>query len=182
MALPLWFLLTVLVLGATLDRNGLRPGRYLVTKDGLVIMASEAGVLEIEPEQIKEKGRLAPGKIFVVDMEKGRIVRDNEVKKPAVSRQTPYRRWLNIHKIELSGLLQAPRDASYDPDTMTYIMQTFGYTYEDVRKIIVPMAVNAQEPVGSMGNDSALAVLSESPILLYDLFPSAFRPGHQSSP
>lgn len=160
-------------IGATLDRNGLRPGRYLVTKDGLFIMASEAGVLEIEPEQIKEKGRLAPGKILVVDMEKGRIVRDNEVKS-RVSRQTPYRRWLNSHKIELSGLLQAPRDASYDPDTMTYIMQTFGYTYEDVRKIIVPMAVNAQEPVGSMGNDSALAVLSESPILLYDYFRQLF--------
>lgn len=160
-------------IGATLDRNGLRPGRYTVTKDGLVVMASETGVIDIQPDQILEKGRLAPGKVFVVDVARGRIIRDNEVKS-RISLKVPYRRWLSEEKIELSGLLQAPRKAKYDPKTLSFIMRTFGYSYEDIRKIIVPMATNGQEPVGSMGNDSPVPVLSEKPVLLYDYFRQHF--------
>ncbi|MCD6342826.1 MAG: glutamate synthase large subunit [Spirochaetaceae bacterium] len=160
-------------IGATLDRNGLRPGRYTVTKDGLVIMASETGVIEVDSKNILEKGRLAPGKIFVVDTAIKRIVRDNEVKSH-ICRQSPYRRWLSEEKIELAGLLQAPRDADYDPETLRLKMRAFGYSYEDIHKIIVPMATNGQEPIGSMGNDSPLAVLSEKPVLLYDYFRQHF--------
>ncbi|RLW70159.1 MAG: glutamate synthase large subunit [spirochete symbiont of Stewartia floridana] len=160
-------------IGATLDRNGLRPGRYTVTKDGLVVMASEAGVIDIAPANILEKGRLAPGKIFVVDIKRGRIVLDNEVKSH-VSRRQPYRRWLSEYKIELSGLLQAPRHTEYDPEKLSSIMRTFGYSYEDIRKILIPMATNAQEPVGSMGNDSPVPVLSRTPVLLYDYFRQQF--------
>ena len=160
-------------IGATLDRNGLRPGRYTVTKDGLVIMASETGVIEVESSNILEKGRLAPGKIFVVDTAIRRIVRDNEVKSH-ICRQSPYRRWLSEEKIELAGLLQTPRDAEYDPETLRIKMRAFGYSYEDIRKIIVPMATNGQEPIGSMGNDSPLPVLSEKPVLLYDYFRQHF--------
>ncbi|OQX29326.1 MAG: glutamate synthase large subunit [Spirochaeta sp. LUC14_002_19_P3] len=160
-------------IGATLDRNGLRPGRYTVTKDGLVVMASETGVLDFEASQIVEQGRLAPGKLFVVDVEKGRLVRDSEVKS-RVSRRSPYRRWLSEEKIELSGLLQAPRRARYNPQNLSGILRAFSYSYEDIRKIIIPMAVNGQEPVGSMGNDSPLPVLSERPVLLYDFFRQHF--------
>jgi glutamate synthase (NADPH/NADH) large chain len=160
-------------IGATLDRNGLRPGRYTVTKDGLVIMASETGVIDVDPQNVLEKGRLAPGKIFVVDTRRKRIVRDNEVKSH-ISRRQPYRRWLSEEKIELSGLLQTPRTASYDPDTLRHTMRAFGYSYEDIRKVIVPMATNGQEPIGSMGNDSPLSVLSEKPVLLYDYFRQHF--------
>ncbi len=160
-------------IGATLDRNGLRPGRYTVTKDGMVIMASETGVIDVEPKNVLEKGRLAPGKIIVVDTKIKRIVRDNEVKSH-ISRRSPYRRWLSEEKIELTGLLQAPRDTKYDPDTLRHTMRAFGYSYEDIRKIIVPMATNGQEPIGSMGNDSPLAVLSETPVLLYDYFRQHF--------
>jgi len=160
-------------IGATLDRNGLRPGRYTVTKDGFVIMASETGVIEVDSKNILEKGRLAPGKIFVVDTKIKRLVRDNEVKSH-ICRQSPYRRWLSEEKIELAGLLQAPRDAEYDPETLRLKMRAFGYSYEDIRKIIVPMATNGQEPIGSMGNDNPLAVLSEKPVLLYDYFRQHF--------
>ena len=160
-------------IGATLDRNGLRPGRYTVTKDGLVIMASETGVIDVEPANVMEKGRLSPGKIFVVDTSIGRIVRDNEVKS-RISRMSPYRRWLSEEKIELSGLLQVPRSAKYDPDTLRATMRAFGYSYEDIRKVIVPMATNGQEPIGSMGNDSPLSVLSDKPVLLYDYFRQHF--------
>lgn len=160
-------------IGATLDRNGLRPGRYSVTKDGFVIMASETGVIEINPGNVKEKGRLTPGKIFVVDTERGRIVRDSEVKSH-ICRRKPYRRWLSDEKIELSGLLQVPRNTRYDPKTLSGILKLFGYSYEDIRKIIIPMATNSQEPVGSMGNDSPLAVLSDKPVLLYDYFRQHF--------
>ncbi len=160
-------------IGATLDRNGLRPGRYTVTKDGLAIMASETGVIDVEPKNVLEKGRLSPGKIFVIDTKIKRIVRDNEVKSH-ICRQSPYRRWLSEEKIELTGLLQAPRDAKYDPETLRLTMRIFGYSYEDIRKIIVPMATNGQEPIGSMGNDSPLSVLSEKPVLLYDYFRQHF--------
>ena len=160
-------------IGATLDRNGLRPGRYTVTKDGLVVMASEAGVIEISPHDVLEKGRLAPGKIFIVDTEQGRLVRDNEVKS-RISRSQPYRRWLSEEKIELSGLLQAPQDPKGDTEHLRHSLKAFGYSYEDIRKVIAPMATNGQEPLGSMGNDGPLAVLSEKPVLLYDYFRQHF--------
>ncbi len=160
-------------IGATLDRNGLRPGRYTVSRDGLVVMASEAGVIDFKPEEILEKGRLAPGKIFVVDVNRGRIIRDKEVKS-RISLKAPYRRWLSEEKIELSGLLQAPRKASYDPKTLSFIMRSFGYTFEDMKKIIIPMAQNGQEPVGSMGNDNPVPVLSKNPVLLFDYFRQHF--------
>lgn len=160
-------------IGATLDRNGLRPGRYTVTKDGMVIMASETGVIEVEPANVLEKGRLAPGRIFVVDTAAGRIVRDNEVKS-RISRRKPYRRWLSEEKIELAGLLQTPRDTKYNPGSLRHALRAFGYSYEDIKKIIVPMATNGQEPVGSMGNDSPPPVLSQTPVLLYDFFRQLF--------
>lgn len=160
-------------IGATLDRNGLRPGRYTVTKDGMVIMASEAGVIDVEPADVLEKGRLAPGRIFVVDTAAGRIVHDSEVKS-RVSRRRPYRRWLNEEKIELTGLLQTPRNTKYGSGSLRHALRAFGYSYEDIRKIIVPMATNGQEPVGSMGNDSPPPVLSQTPVLLYDFFRQLF--------
>ncbi|MBN2626181.1 MAG: glutamate synthase large subunit [Spirochaetales bacterium] len=160
-------------IGATLDRNGLRPGRYTVTRSGKVVMASETGVIEIDPEDVLEKGRLAPGKMFVVDTENHRVIKDNEIKS-MISRSKPYRRWLNEQKIELKGLLGAPRAVRHDKETLRERWKSFGYSYEDIRNIIAPMAQNGQEPLGSMGNDSPLPVLSEKPVLLYDYFRQLF--------
>ncbi|MBI9099574.1 MAG: glutamate synthase large subunit [Spirochaetaceae bacterium] len=160
-------------IGATLDRNGLRPGRYTITKSGKVVLASETGVIDVPPEDVLEKGRLAPGKMFLVDMEKNRVIRDNEIKN-YITRQQPYRRWLVENKIELKGLLETPGDVKYDSDTLRERLKAFGYTFEDIKQIVAPMANNAQEPVGSMGNDAALAVLSEKPQLLYDYFKQLF--------
>jgi len=160
-------------IGATLDRNGLRPGRYTVSKDGFVIMASETGVIDVEPANVLEKGRLAPGRIFVVDTATGRIIRDNEVKS-RISRRRPYRRWLSEEKIELAGLLQTPREIEYKAENLRHALRAFDYSYEDIQKIIVPMAANGQEPVGSMGNDSPPPVLSRTPVLLYDFFRQHF--------
>jgi glutamate synthase domain-containing protein 2/glutamate synthase domain-containing protein 1/glutamate synthase domain-containing protein 3 len=159
--------------GGTLDRNGLRPCRYLVTTDGLVVMASEAGVIEFEPDKIRQKGRLQPGKMFLVDTEEGRIITDPEIKSK-IARQKPYRRWLEENRIELRGLFDTPEVAVTDVDTLYLRMRVFGYMREEIRMIISPMAQNAQEPVGSMGNDAALAVLSSRPRLLYDYFKQLF--------
>ena len=160
-------------IGATLDRNGLRPGRYTVTRSGKVVMASETGVIDIDPEDVLEKGRLAPGKMFVVDTVNHRVIKDNEIKS-MISRSKPYRRWLNEQKIELKGLLGAPRAVHHNKETLSERWKSFGYTYEDIRNIIAPMAQNGQEPLGSMGNDSPLPVLSEKPVLLYDYFRQLF--------
>ncbi|MDC7234116.1 MAG: glutamate synthase large subunit [Spirochaetales bacterium] len=160
-------------IGATLDRNGLRPGRYTITKSGKVVLASEAGVIDIEPEDILENGRLEPGKMFLVDLNRHRVIRDNEIKS-IISRQKPYRRWLSEQKIELKGLHGAPRKIKHDSATLLERMKSFGYSFEDIRTVITPMASNSQEPVGSMGNDSPLAVLSEKPQLLYDYFKQLF--------
>ena len=140
-------------IGATLDRNGLRPGRYTITRSGKVVLASEAGVIDIAPEDILENGRLEPGKMFLVDLNQHRIIRDNEIKS-IISRQKPYRRWLSEQKIELKGLHGAPRKIKHDPETLLERMKSFGYSFEDVQKVIGPMATNSQEPIGSMGNDS----------------------------
>ena len=159
--------------GASLDRNGLRPARYVVTKSGKIVLASEIGVLNMRPEEVVEKGRLAPGKMLVVDMVKGRIVGDNEIKS-TVSRGNPYRRWLEKNKIELPGLFGAPGPVRAEPEALAMRQKIFGYTLEDCKMVIAPMAENAQEPVGSMGNDAALAVLSQRPQLLYNYFKQGF--------
>ncbi|MBT3276201.1 MAG: glutamate synthase subunit alpha, partial [Spirochaetales bacterium] len=159
--------------GATLDRNGLRPGRYVITKTGKIVLASEVGVLNFPPEYILEKGRLAPGKIFVVDTEKKRVLKDNEVKSK-ISRRQPYRHWLSRNKIELKGLLGVPGPVAVNRDRLPVIQRAFAYTMEDLKSVLAPMVENGQEPVGSMGNDSSLAVLSDRPQLLYNYFKQEF--------
>ena len=161
------------IIGGTLDRNGLRPCRYLVTTDGLAILASEAGVVEFPPEKIRRKGRLRPGHMFLVDTIEGRQISDNEIKSK-VARQKPYRRWLEENRIELRGLFDAPKPVHSDPETIAQRMRAFGYTSEELRMVLTPMAVNGQEAVGSMGNDTPLAVLSDKPKLLFNYFKQLF--------
>ena len=161
------------LIGGTLDRNGLRPCRYLVTTDGLAILASEAGVVEFPPEKIRSKGRLRPGHMFLVDTAEGRIITDNEIKSK-VARQKPYRRWLEENRIELRGLFDAPKLVRSDRETISQRMRMFGYTSEELKMILAPMALNGQEPVGSMGNDTPLAVLSDRPKLLFNYFKQLF--------
>jgi len=161
------------IVGGTLDRNGLRPCRWLVTTDGLVIMASEAGVIQIPPEKIRRKGRLQPGNMFIVDTVEGRIISDNEIKSK-IARQKPYRRWLDENKIELRGLFDVPKLLHTDINTLAQRLRLFGYTREELKMILLPMALNAQEPVGSMGNDTPLAVLSDKPKLLFNYFKQLF--------
>jgi glutamate synthase domain-containing protein 2/glutamate synthase domain-containing protein 3 len=161
------------IVGGTLDRNGLRPCRWLATTDGLVVMASEAGVIQFPPEKIRQKGRLKPGHMFLVDTTEGRIISDNEIKSK-IARQKPYRRWLDENKIELRGLFDLPKLVSTDTNTLAQRLRLFGYTREELKMILLPMALNAQEPVGSMGNDTPLAVLSDRPILLFNYFKQLF--------
>ncbi len=161
------------VLGGTLDRNGLRPCRYTVTKDGLVVLASETGVIEFPPSEVIKTGRLQPGKMFLVDTAEGRIIDDNEIK-GKISRQAPYRRWLNKNKIELRGLLGPSQATQPDSLTLTQNLQRFGYTREELKMVQIPMAVNGQEPIGSMGNDTPLAVLSDQPKPLFNYFRQKF--------
>ncbi|MCK5495809.1 MAG: glutamate synthase subunit alpha, partial [Hyphomicrobiaceae bacterium] len=161
------------ILGGMLDRNGLRPGRFVVTTDGIAIVASEAGVVDIAPDKIRRKGRLAPGKMFLVDTIEGRIVTNNEIKSK-IARQKPYRRWLTQNRIELRGLFDMPSDAKSDPQEVIKYQRAFGYTREELNGILTPMAVNGQEPIGSMGNDTPLAVLSDQPKLLFNYFKQLF--------
>jgi glutamate synthase domain-containing protein 2/glutamate synthase domain-containing protein 1/glutamate synthase domain-containing protein 3 len=160
-------------IGAVLDRNGLRPSRYYVTKDGLVVMASEAGVLDIPPENILTKGRLQPGRMFLVDTELGRIVDDDEIKRAICSEQ-PYRDWINEYMVHLSDLPEAPEVPEPDRKTLLQRQVAFGYTHEDERIILAPMARDGVEAMGSMGTDASLAVLSNKPRLLYDYFKQLF--------
>ncbi len=160
-------------IGAILDRNGLRPSRYYVTKDGLVVMASEAGVLDIAPEDIVTKGRLQPGRMFLIDTELGRIIEDEEIKREICSAR-PYRQWLNEHLVHLADLPDAPAVETPDHETLLQRQIAFGYTHEDERIILTPMARDGVEAIGSMGNDAALAVLSNKPRLLYDYFKQLF--------
>jgi glutamate synthase domain-containing protein 2/glutamate synthase domain-containing protein 1/glutamate synthase domain-containing protein 3 len=161
------------LVGGTLDRNGLRPARYVVTSDGLMVLASEAGVIDFPIERIQSKGRLQPGKMFLVDTEQGRIIVDNEVK-GKIARQKPYRRWLERNQIELRGLFGASSAVESDPETIALRLRAFGYTREELQMILVPMAANGQEPVGSMGTDTPLAVLSDRPKLLFEYFKQLF--------
>jgi len=160
-------------IGAVLDRNGLRPSRYYVTRDDLVVMASEAGVLDVPPEDVVRKGRLQPGRMFLVDTEQGRIIEDEEIKQKVAS-ERPYRLWLDEHLVTLADLPPAPEVPPPDHDTLLHRQIAFGYTFEDLRLLIQPMAASGVEAVGSMGNDSALAVLSTKPRLLYDYFKQLF--------
>ncbi len=162
------------IIGATLDRNGLRPSRYCVTKDERVIMASETGALPVDPTNIKEKGRLQPGKMFVVDMEQGRIISDEELK-GGICKQKPYDEWLNKHKIRLEEL-PAPRVmfTNMSTEQVFRYQKTFGYSTEDLENIIAPMATDGKEPIGSMGTDIPLAVLSDQPQHLSSYFKQLF--------
>jgi len=160
-------------IGAILDRNGLRPSRFYVTKDGLVIMASEAGVLDIPADQIAQKGRLQPGRMFLVDTEQGRIIEDEEIKQKLAT-ERPYRQWLNEHLVKLEDLSAAPSVPAPDHATLLHRQIAFGYTFEDQRIVLTPMARDGVEAIGSMGNDTPLAVLSNKPRLLYDYFKQLF--------
>jgi glutamate synthase (NADPH/NADH) large chain len=160
-------------IGAVLDRNGLRPSRYYVTRDDLVILASEAGVLDVPPEDVVEKGRLQPGRMFLVDTEQGRIIDDEEIKR-TIATQRPYREWLDEYLVHIDDLPAAPEVPAPDPDTLLQRQIAFGYTFEDERVVLTPMARDGVEAVGSMGNDTPLAVLSNRPRLLYDYFKQLF--------
>ncbi|MBI3028922.1 MAG: glutamate synthase large subunit [Candidatus Rokubacteria bacterium] len=161
------------VIGAVLDRNGLRPSRYYVTRDGLVVMASEVGVLDIPPENVLIKERLHPGRIFLVDTSQGRIIHDSEIKQ-ALAGEHPYRQWLKQHLVPLQELPPPPHVHEPDHETVLQRQLAFGYTHEDLRILMAPMARNGEEPVGSMGTDTSLAVLSNRPRLLYDYFKQLF--------
>ena len=161
------------LIGAKLDRNGLRPGRYVVTQGGLVIMASEAGVLPIKPEEVKMKGRLAPGRMLLVDTEQKRLISDEEIKKQLASRQ-PYAQWVKENQITLDQLPSPPRVQITDHDTILMRQRAFGYTDEDLKTILHPAALKAEEPVGSMGIDTPLACLSDQPQVLFNYFKQTF--------
>lgn len=158
--------------GGMLDRNGLRPARYLVTKKGWVLVASEVGVLDIQPEEIQEKGRLQPGKILLIDTETGKICRDQELKQQLADAH-PYRKWIQDNCIELDEL-KSGRKVTSRVDDFDCKLRVFGYSREDIDRIMVPMCTGGAEPVGSMGNDTPLAVLSTRPHLLYDYFRQQF--------
>lgn len=160
-------------IGAILDRNGLRPSRYYITKDDRVIMASEVGVLEVPADQIVQKGRLQPGRMFLIDTEEGRIIADEEIKQKA-AKEHPYREWLNKNLINLESLPEAPHVHEPDHETVLLRQQAFGYTFEDIRILMAPMGQLGVEPVGSMGTDTPLAVLSNKPQLLYNYFKQLF--------
>ncbi len=161
------------VIGATLDRNGLRPARYLVTKDDMVVCASETGVLQFKPEDIREKGRLQPGKMFLVDMTEGRIISDQELKERLYTRK-PYGAWLKENQINLDLLPEPPRIQGTDDATLLRRQRAFGYTDEDLKMILQPMGSSGDEPIGSMGTDTPLACLSEKPQLIFNYFKQLF--------
>jgi len=160
-------------IGATLDRNGLRPSRYYLTHDDRVIMASEVGVLPIEPDNVKLKGRLQPGKMFLIDFEQGRMIPDEELKHIFSSKQ-PYGEWLANQRIALSQLEPGQEPHSFDPDTLLQRMQAFGFTTETMQFMLLPLVREGRDPVGSMGNDAALACLSDKSRMLYDYFKQLF--------
>jgi glutamate synthase (NADPH/NADH) large chain len=161
------------VIGAVLDRNGLRPSRYYVTKDDMVVMASEVGVLDIPPEDVVIKDRLHPGRIFLVDMKQGRIIEDAELKSQ-FAQEHPYREWLDQNLISVQDLPSTDNVAGHDEETLLQRQQAFGYTHEDLRVLLAPKAAKGMEPIGSMGSDAALAVLSNRSRLLYDYFKQLF--------
>ena len=160
-------------IGAVLDRNGLRPSRYYVTKDDLVVMASEVGVLDIPAERVLQKGRLQPGRMFLIDTEEKRIVADEELKNK-IATEHPYRLWLRDNLLPLENLPEPPLVKEPDHGTVLQRQRAFGYTFEELRVLMQPMSKNGVEPVGSMGTDTPLAVLSSRPQLLYNYFKQLF--------
>ena len=165
------------VIGAVLDRNGLRPGRYWVTRDGLVVLASEVGVLDIDPGAVVRKGRLQPGRIFLADTVAGRIVEDEEVK-ASLAAEHPYEAWLHAGLVHLDDLPERWLPPGENTDLITS-QRMHGYTEEELRVILTPMARSGAEPVGSMGTDTPLAVLSSRPRLRLRLLQPAVRPGDE---
>jgi len=161
------------IIGAVLDRNGLRPCRYYITDDDRVIMASEAGVLPVEPQRVIQKGRLQPGRMFLIDTVQGRIVPDEEIKKE-LSSAKPYGDWVKTNQLLLKDLPEAPKPQPFDQASLLQCQQAFGYTYEDQRVILGPSARDGAQPLGSMGTDTPLAVLSNQPQLLYNYFKQLF--------
>ncbi|UAJ77924.1 glutamate synthase large subunit [Leifsonia sp. ZF2019] len=160
------------LVGATLDRNGLRPGRYVVTNDGLVVLASEIGVLDIEPSRVVRKGRLRPGRMFLVDTVAGRLIEDDEIKSE-LANGAPYGEWLDEGRINLKDLPEREHIV-HTPASITRRQRTFGYTEEEVRILLKPMATTGAEPLGAMGSDTPVAVLSDRPRLLFDYFTQQF--------
>ncbi|WP_051136617.1 glutamate synthase large subunit [Luteimicrobium xylanilyticum] len=160
------------LIGAVLDRNGLRPGRYWVTEDGLVVLASEAGVLDLDPSTIVRKGRLEPGRMFLVDTRQGRIVEDEEVK-AQLSAQRPYQQWVAENSVYLKDLPEREHVA-HSPASVQRRQRTFGYTQEELKIILTPMGENGAEPLGAMGSDTPIAVLSQRPRLIFDYFTQMF--------
>ena len=160
-------------IGALLDRNGLRPSRYSVTKDGYVIMSSETGVVDIMPENIEKHGRLEPGKMFLVDMNEGRIIEDNEIKSQIISKY-PYRKWLDENILYLKDIPYTGNKTPLEKLDLETRLRIFGYTEEDLKTIILPMCKNAKEAIGSMGTDTPLAVLSNKTQLLFNYFKQLF--------
>ena len=160
-------------IGALLDRNGLRPSRYTVTKDGYVIMSSETGVLEILPENVERHGRLEPGKMFLVNMDEGRIIEDDEIKKE-ITLKRPYKKWLKNNLLHLKDIPYTGNVTALENEDFETRMRIFGYTQEDLRTIISPMSTSGKEAIGSMGVDTPLAVLSDRPQLLYNYFKQLF--------
>lgn len=161
------------LIGATLDRNGLRPARYVITNDGRVVLASEIGVLDFEPSNIKEKGRLSPGRIFLVDTEEKAVRYDDEVK-AEVARRWPYRRWLDHNEFELAGFEDGPQPEPLSGKELQLFQRQFGWSDEDLRLLIAPMADSGKEPIGSMGDDTPLAVLSNQAPPLFNYFRQLF--------
>jgi glutamate synthase (ferredoxin) len=161
------------VIGALLDRNGLRPSRYTLTKSGFVIMSSEIGVLDIDPEDVIQHGRLEPGKMFLVDMNEGRIIEDEEVKKAVVTKR-PYQEWLDGNLVQLAQIPYTNNPIPTESIDFHTRQRLFGYTIEDLKTIINPMGTQGAEAISSMGNDTPLAVLSEQPQLLYNYFKQLF--------
>lgn len=160
-------------IGALLDRNGLRPSRYYVTKDDRVIMASEVGVLDVDPANIEQKGRLQPGRMFLVDFEQGRLIPDSELKNE-IATHRPYGEWLKNNRIDLSDLAEVDPPAPFDEEELLARLQAFGFTLETMQFMLIPLIKAKKDPLGSMGNDAALAVLSDKPRLLYDYFKQRF--------
>lgn len=160
-------------IGAVLDRNGLRPSRYSVTKDGYVIMSSEVGVVDLEPENIEMHGRLEPGKMFLVNMEEGRIVNDEEIKE-AIAIKHPYQKWLNKNLVHLKDIPYNDCPLFLNEASVQKRKAVFGYTLEDINTIILPMGKTAKEPLGSMGSDTPIAILSDRPQLIYNYFKQLF--------
>jgi hypothetical protein len=166
------------VVGATLDRNGLRPSRYVVTKDDVIVLASEVGVLEFPPERVLEKGRLQPGRMLLIDTAQGRILADDEIKKK-IAAEHPYREWLDKNLIALDDLVDQDKPVYEEHGTVLQRQQAFGYAYEDLRVVLEPMAKNGVEPDRGHGNGHASGgAVGQTPTPL-QLFQAAVRPGHQ---